>query len=156
VLKCPGVGGSSRASPTSQNKSSQNQRQSFCCRADIIGKPPSPAGSRSAFGRCFTYTLELDNYFVARAQTPPGEDGKPDFESLEALHLDKLAGDLERLLAGEEVRVPKYNFETGLPESGELVQLRLGQPIILEGIHGSIPGCYRRTRRSRFKIYVSR
>jgi uridine kinase len=102
------------------------------------------------------YTLELDNYFVARAQTPPGEDGKPDFEALEALHLEKLAQDLEHLLAGEEVRLPKYNFETGLPEPGELAHLRPGQPIILEGIHGLSPKLLPEKLGGRaFKIYVS-
>jgi uridine kinase len=102
------------------------------------------------------YTLELDNYFVARARTPAGEDGKPDFESLEALHLEKLAQDLEHLLAGEEVRLPKYNFETGLPEPGELAQLRPGQPIILEGIHGLNPRLLPERLGGRaFKIYVS-
>jgi uridine kinase len=102
------------------------------------------------------YTLELDNYFVARAQTPAGEDGKPDFESLEALQLDQLAQDLEHLLAGEEVRLPKYNFESGLPESGELAQLRPGQPIILEGIHGLSPRLLPEKLGGRaFKIYVS-
>jgi uridine kinase len=85
------------------------------------------------------YTLELDNYFIARAKTPLGEDGKPDFESMDALDLRQLAKNLKRLLAGEEVQLPRYNFETGVPEIGERVQLRPGQPIIMEGIHGLDP-----------------
>ncbi len=59
------------------------------------------------------YALELDNYFVARAATPPGADGKPDYEALEALDLERLAQDLENLLAGRLVQIPHYNFETG-------------------------------------------
>jgi len=102
------------------------------------------------------YTLELDNYFVARAKTPPGDDGKPDFESLKALDLELLAKDLERLLARKPVRLPRYNFETGVPETGEEVQLRDGQPIIMEGIHGLNPGLLPESLEGRaFKIYVS-
>lgn len=102
------------------------------------------------------YTLELDNYFVARAQTPPGADGKPDFESLEAVDLARLATDLEQLLAGKHARLPRYNFETGLSESGEEVQLRPGQPIIMEGIHGLNPRLLPESLGGRaFRIYVS-
>jgi uridine kinase len=102
------------------------------------------------------YALELDNYFVPRAATPPGADGKPDYEALEALDLGRLAQDLENLLAGKAVRMPRYNFETGVPETGDEVQLRPGQPVIMEGIHGLNPrllppGLGKRS----FKIYVS-
>jgi uridine kinase len=54
------------------------------------------------------------------------------------------------------VRVPRYNFETGVPEPGELVQLRPGQPIIMEGIHGLDPRLLPEILQGRaFKIYVS-
>jgi len=102
------------------------------------------------------YTLELDNYFVPRAETPLGKDGKPDFESLEALDLGRLAKDLEQLLAGKSTRPPRYNFETGLPGTGEHVRLRDGQPIIMEGIHGLDPRLLPESLGGRaFKIYVS-
>ncbi|MFH1184773.1 MAG: nucleoside kinase [Chloroflexota bacterium] len=102
------------------------------------------------------YTLELDNYFVARATTPLGDDGEPDFESLEALDLRLLALDLGQLLAGKPVRVPRYNFETGVPEPGEHVQLRAGHPIIMEGIHGLNPQLLPGSLQGQtFKIYVS-
>jgi uridine kinase len=102
------------------------------------------------------YTLELDNYFVPRAETPFGKDGKPDFESLEALDLGRLAKDLEQLLAGKSARPPRYNFETGLPGTGEHVRLRDGQPIIMEGIHGLDPRLLPESLGGRaFKIYVS-
>jgi uridine kinase len=102
------------------------------------------------------YALELDNYFVARSETPAGADGKPDYEALEALNLARLSQDLENLLAGRSVRMPRYNFETGAPETGDEIQLRPGQPVIMEGIHGLNPrllppGLGNRT----FKIYVS-
>lgn len=102
------------------------------------------------------YTLELDNYFVPRSETLLGEDGKPDFEALEALNLSMLGQQLEDLLAGRKIRLPRYNFESGLSEAGEHLQLRPGQPIIMEGIHGLdprlIPGDLVGTA---YKIYVS-
>lgn len=102
------------------------------------------------------YTLELDNYFVARAETPLGEDGQPDFEAMEALNLAMLAENLEQLLAGRQVRLPRYNFEAGIPEPGEHVHLRRGQPIIMEGIHGLDPRLLPASLGVRaFKIYVS-
>ena len=102
------------------------------------------------------YTLELDNYFVARAATPAGEDGKPDFEALEALDLKSLARDLQQLLAAKPVRLPHYNFETGISEPGEQVQLRPGQPVIMEGIHGLNPRLLPESLGGlAFKVYVS-
>jgi uridine kinase len=102
------------------------------------------------------YTLELDNYFVARAKTPPGDDGKPDFESLAALDLERLAQDLGQLLARRPALLPRYNFELGVPEPGEEVQLRDGQPIIMEGIHGLNPGLLpEKLEGQAFKVYVS-
>ncbi len=102
------------------------------------------------------YALELDNYFVARDQTPAGADGKPDFEALEALNLPLLADHLGQLLAGRTVRLPRYDFESGLPEAGDYVQLRPGQPIIMEGIHGLDPRLLPAELSGQaYKIYVS-
>ena len=102
------------------------------------------------------YPLELDNYFLSREDTPLGEDGKPDFEALSALNLPLLAENLKALVAGEQVQLPRYNFETGLPEAGDIVQLRKNQPIIMEGIHGMDPALVPAELRGRaFRIYVS-
>jgi uridine kinase len=102
------------------------------------------------------YPLELDNYFLARDETPLGENGQPDFEALETLNLRLLAEHLEQLLAGRQVQLPRYNFEIGKPEPGGMVQLRRGQPIIMEGIHGLDPQLLPRSLGGRgFKIYVS-
>ena len=102
------------------------------------------------------FPLELDNYFLDRDKTPLGEDGKPDFEAIEALDLPLLGDQLSRLLRGEEVQLPRYNFKTGLREDGELIRLRNGQPIILEGIHGMDPRLIPESLSSRaFRIYVS-
>jgi uridine kinase len=85
------------------------------------------------------FPLELDNYFLDRDKTPLGEDGKPDFEAIEALDLPLLAEHLQHLIKGQEVELPRYNFKTGKREKGEVIHLKDGQPIILEGIHGMDP-----------------
>ncbi|HNH26978.1 MAG TPA: nucleoside kinase, partial [Anaerolineales bacterium] len=102
------------------------------------------------------YPLELDNYFVDRDQTPRDENGDHDFEALEALNLKRLAGDIEKLISGEEVQLPRYNFKTGRSEEGDVIRLRDGQPLILEGIHGLNPRLIPdRWADSAFRLYVS-
>jgi uridine kinase len=64
------------------------------------------------------YALEMDNYFVARSATPPGDDGKPDYEALAAVDLPRLGQDLEDLLAGRSVRMP-----TSRPDCRSLVKM---------------------------------
>jgi uridine kinase len=85
------------------------------------------------------YPLEMDNYFVNRLDTPKDELGQPDFEALDAVDTHRLADDLRRLVAGETVRIPRYNFMTGTQEPGDTIQLQPGQLVILEGIHGLDP-----------------
>lgn len=102
------------------------------------------------------YPLELDNYFVDREQTPRDENGDHDFEALEALNLKRLAGDIEKLVSGEEVQLPRYNFKTGRSEEGDVIRLRDGQPLILEGIHGLNPRLIPdHWADSAFRLYVS-
>ena len=102
------------------------------------------------------FALELDNFFVDREKTPLGEDGQFDFEALEALDLNLLGEDLSRLIAGEAVELPKYNFKSGKRETGETIQLGPEHIIILEGIHGLdprlVPGD---VAKRAFRIYVS-
>jgi uridine kinase len=85
------------------------------------------------------FPLEMDNYFVDRRDTPKDENGHPDFETLQAVDTHHLAEDLRRLVSGESVRVPHYNFKNGQREPGDVIQLQPGQVIILEGIHGLNP-----------------
>jgi uridine kinase len=85
------------------------------------------------------YTLELDNFFVNRDATPRDAQGNFDFEALEALDLDLLADHLTRLLDGEEVYLPRYDFRLGKSIPGDKVRLRPDQIIIMEGIHGLNP-----------------
>jgi uridine kinase len=102
------------------------------------------------------YPLELDHYFVERDKTPLDKDGKPDYESIEALDLPLLAGHLAGLVGGEEVHLPRYNFKSGMREAGDVVQLHKGQVLILEGIHGLNPRLLPGPLAGRaFRVYVS-
>jgi uridine kinase len=84
------------------------------------------------------------------------ENGNLNFEALEAIDLPLLADHLQRLVAGDEVQLPRYNFKTGLREAGEKIRLKRGQMLILEGIHGLNPGLIPAALSSQsFRIYVS-
>jgi uridine kinase len=131
----------------------------------IMVAGPSSAG-KTTFSRRLTvqllalgispFPLELDNYFLDRNKTPLDEHGQPDFETIEALNLPLLAEHLEGLIRGEEVGIPRYNFRTGLSETGDVIQLKNGQPIILEGIHGLDPRLIPANLQNEvFRIYIS-
>ncbi len=85
------------------------------------------------------FPLAMDNFFIDREKTPLDEEGKPDFESVRALDRARLSADLQRLIAGERVQLPHFNFIAGKSEQGNLIQLKKDQIIILEGIHGLNP-----------------
>jgi uridine kinase len=85
--------------------------------------------------------IGLDNYYVDRDKTPKDGKGDWDFEALEALDLPLLQAHVRRLLAGDEVQAPRYDFLTGLslPQGGPRIRLRPGDVLMLEGIHGLNP-----------------
>ena len=100
--------------------------------------------------------LELDNYFIEREQTPRDANGQLDYETIEALKLAQLGDHLQRLLAGEEVQLPRYSFQEGRQYPGDVVRLRPEQLIILEGIHGLNPRLLPAALDAQsFKIYAS-
>ncbi|GAB5490273.1 MAG: nucleoside kinase [Phototrophicaceae bacterium] len=102
------------------------------------------------------YTVEMDNYFVERARTPLDENGEYDFESIDALDLNSLNDHLLRLMRGEQVQLPKFNFHTGTPELGKIAKINDNQILILEGIHGMNPHLLDRIPSDNiFRIYVS-
>jgi uridine kinase len=128
------------AGPSSSGKTTTSRRLAI----QLLARGVSP------------YPLELDNYFVDREKTPLDADGKTDFEALEALDLARLAQDIEKLLNGEKVHLPRYNFKTGMSEPGDVIQLKDGQPLILEGIHGMNPRLIPdRWAGAAFRVYVS-
>ncbi len=101
--------------------------------------------------------VSVDNYFVDRQNTPLDNNGDPDFESIEAINLELFNEHLLKLIQGEEVELPKFNFEKGVRErSGKFLSLEEDQPILIEGIHGLndrmtevIP------QDLKFKVYIS-
>jgi uridine kinase len=102
------------------------------------------------------FPLEIDNYFVDREKTPKDKNGEFDFEALGALNTQLFSEDLKKLIAGNEVQLPKYNFKAGLSEPGDIAQLHKDQIIILEGIHGLNPGLIPSIPQDQtYRIYVS-
>lgn len=101
--------------------------------------------------------LSLDNYFVNREKTPLDEDGGYDYESLHALDIAQFNEDLERLLTGEKVKLPTYNFTTGKREyKGDELQLEEDNILVIEGIHGLNPDLtVNIPDEQKFKVYVS-
>jgi uridine kinase len=85
--------------------------------------------------------ISLDDYYVDRERTPRGPSGDWDFEALEALDLPLLQDHVARLLAGELVQTARYDFLTGRShrDGGPAIQLRPGDVLMLEGIHGLNP-----------------
>lgn len=101
--------------------------------------------------------ISLDNYFVDRKHTPLDANGDYDYESLYALDLDYFNHQLECLLRGEEIELPRFNFQKGEREmSGQKIHLEEGTYIILEGIHALNPELTNRIPDyAKYKIYVS-
>jgi uridine kinase len=103
------------------------------------------------------YTISLDDYFVNRDDTPKDEMGELDFESIYALDLKLLNEHLAKLMAGEEVELPRYNFKKGKREYlGEKLKLTEDMILIAEGIHGLNETLTRDIKaENKFKIYIS-
>lgn len=101
--------------------------------------------------------ISLDDYFVDRDDTPKDENGEYDFESIEALDLKLFNEHLNRLLKGEEVKIPTFNFKVGKREwLGNTLKVPNNGILVVEGIHGlnemltsTIP------KENKFKIYIS-
>jgi uridine kinase len=102
------------------------------------------------------FPIEMDNFFVDREDTPKDAGGEYDYESFDALDRARLNRNLRGLIAGEAVRLPRYNFKEGRQEEGETVRLAPGQIIILEGIHGLNPQLVSEIpAQNTYRIYVS-
>ncbi len=83
--------------------------------------------------------ISLDDYFVNRDDTPRDANGAFDFEALEAVDVVLFQDQMRRLMAGEEVLLPRYNFKTGLREEGGPLQIGKDHVMLVEGIHGLNP-----------------
>lgn len=103
------------------------------------------------------YPISLDNYFVDREDTPKDETGNYDYESLYALDLDFFNQQLQELLQGKEVELPRFNFTTGKREfKGDKLKINENMILILEGIHALNPDLTPHIpAENKYKIYVS-
>ena len=129
------------AGPSSSGKTSFANRLSIQLRT--YGLVPHP--------------ISLDNYFVDREKTPLNEDGSYNFECLEAIDVERFNQDMTRLLNGERVEMPEFNFVTGKREmNGDFLQLGKNDVLVIEGIHGlNEKMSYSLPSESKFKIYIS-
>ena len=101
--------------------------------------------------------ISLDDYFLNREDTPRDESGDYDYESLYALDLPYFNNDLKRLIAGEEVELPSFDFPTGHRiYKGNKLKLKKNSIIVIEGIHGLNPELTAGIDESlKFRVYVS-
>lgn len=101
--------------------------------------------------------LSLDNYFVNRELTPRDEKGEYDYESIDALDIATFTDNVQRLMKGAEVEIPKFSFETGQRYyDGEKLKISKENVIIVEGIHGLNPKLTQLLPpEALFKIFVS-
>ena len=129
------------AGPSSSGKTSFSHRLSIQLRA--LGLSPHP--------------IALDNYFVDREKTPRDADGNYDFECLEAVDVAQFNEDMARLLGGEEIQMPTFNFLIGKREyRGNTLKLEESDVLVIEGIHGLNPKMSAGLPdESKFKVYIS-
>ena len=101
--------------------------------------------------------ISLDDYFVDRDKTPLDANGDYDFEHVEALNIPLLNEQMNALMAGEEVELPKYNFQTGKSErSGRKLRLKGNEILVVEGIHALNPMLTAQIpEKSKFRVYAS-
>lgn len=129
------------AGPSSSGKTTFSHRLSVQLRTH--GMTPHP--------------IAVDNYFVNRELTPRQPNGDYDFECLEAIDTKQFNEDMSRLLAGERVELPTFNFVTGKREyHGDFKQLGAEDILVIEGIHGlNDKMSYALPAESKYKIYIS-
>ncbi|MDR2044436.1 MAG: nucleoside kinase [Clostridium sp.] len=141
IVKRDGVKFVMIAGPSSSGKTSFSHRLSIQLRT--LGMRP--------------YPIALDDYYVGREFTPKDENGDYDFECLEAIDVRQFNEDMSRLLAGETVELPIFNFKTGKREhSGRVKKLGTEEILVIEGIHGlNDKMSYSLPEESKYKIYIS-
>lgn len=129
------------AGPSSSGKTTFSHRLSIQLRT--YGMIPHP--------------IALDDYFVNREDTPRDANGDYNFECLEAIDIKKFNEDMNRLLKGETVELPQFNFKLGKREyHGNFKKLGPEDILVIEGIHGLNPATtFSLPNESKFKIYIS-
>lgn len=129
------------AGPSSSGKTTFAQRLSVQLR--VNGLKPVP--------------ISIDDFFKNREDTPIGEDGEYDFETIDAIDIATFNDVIKRLINGEEVEMPVFNFHTGKREwRGKKLKISEEQVLVVEGIHGLNETLTRYIpKEQKFKIYIS-
>lgn len=100
--------------------------------------------------------ISLDDYYLPRDQCPLDESGKPDFETIEALDIPLFNQNMVDLIAGEEVTLPRFDFQLGKRVPGRTIRIGKNEPIIIEGIHAlNERMTYEIPKSAKFKIFIS-
>ena len=101
--------------------------------------------------------ISLDDYFVDREHTPKDDKGEYDYESIYALNLKLINDQFNTLFRGEEIELPKYNFQTGRSEkSGQKLRMQPNNVLVVEGIHALNPELTAQiSEAQKFRVYVS-
>ncbi|MDF2878623.1 MAG: phosphoribulokinase/uridine kinase [Clostridia bacterium] len=129
------------AGPSSSGKTTFAKR--LCIQLRVNGMTP--------------HVISIDDYFVDRELTPRDETGSYDFEALEAIDIQLFNEHVNRLINGEEVEIPSFNFVTGQREyKGHKIKLEQEDLLVVEGIHGlNEKLSYAISKDNKFKIYIS-
>ena len=129
------------AGPSSSGKTTFSHRLSIQLRA--LGMKPHP--------------IAVDDYFVNRENSPRDEQGNYNFEALECIDTETFNRDMNDLLAGKTVEMPRFNFKTGTREyKGDMLTLGKDDILVIEGIHClNDKLSYTLPKESKFKIYIS-
>ena len=103
------------------------------------------------------HAIATDNYFKNRSETPLDQNGQYDFESLGAMDVEQFNADMTRLLRGETVEIPQFNFKKGVREyNGDYLTLGAQDVLVIEGIHClNDQLSYSLPKESKYKIYIS-
>ena len=101
--------------------------------------------------------ISLDDYFIDRDKTPLDANGEYDYESIHALNIDLINEQFNALFKGEEIELPRYNFQTGKSEkSGKRLKLAPNDIVVVEGIHALNPELTAQIpEQQKFRVYVS-
>lgn len=130
------------AGPSSSGKTTSANR--LCTQLRVHGKTP--------------VLVSLDDYYKNRDQIPPGPDGTIDLEHFNTIDVEQFQSDLTRLLAGEEVEIPRFDFITQRRcKTGVTLRLDESTPLVVEGLHGLNPALLPPSidRALIFRLYVS-
>ena len=100
--------------------------------------------------------ISIDDYYKPKSEIPLDEDGEVDLECLQALDTELFNSDMLRIINGEEVQLPRFDFKLGKRVPGRILKVDQNQPIIIEGIHALndelTPDI---TKHQKFKIYIA-